>query len=244
MFISFYILSFIITFILLFRQCRKEVSLFNFTLLFLVICFGAYYSCRIFSILESFETLSFQNILNPKSGLTFYGGFLFSFFTLLIFGKSVFKDKSLFEDFFLRSIIVFLIGYAIGRLGCHFSADGCYGKVTFNGWGIRYTWGDYQTLFPVYPTPIFEFIGGLTLSMLYVLFYRIKLNANLLIISFFIIFPFGRFFLEFIRVNPPIFYGYTFNQISSIIIIPVLITSYLFTLKLYTNETNKTFSVC
>ena len=244
MFLAFYILALICPLAILLYLYRKQIHFFKFVILGCTIGVGSYYSCRILSILESNTNFSYQEILNPKSGLTFYGGFLFSFLTLLIFGKSVFKDKNLFEDFFLKSIIVFLIGYAIGRLGCHFSADGCYGKVTFNGMGIRYTWGEYQTLFPVYPTLIYEFILSILLAILLTFLYKIRVNKHHLIITFFLIFPSWRFLLEFIRVNPPFINGYTFNQICSVIISPVLILSYLITIKINLYENHKTISTC
>lgn len=243
MFLLFYILALICPLAILFLLYRKQIHIFKFVTLGCIVGVGSYYSCRILSILESNSSLNFQELLNPKSGLTFYGGFLFSFFIFLNFGRLIFKDKSLFEDFFLKSIIVFLLGYGIGRLGCHYSADGCYGKVTFNGMGIRYTWGEYQTLFPVYPTPIYEFLLSIALALLLTYLYNIRVNKRILIITFLIIFPSWRFLLEFIRINPPFINGYTFNQICSIIISPILILSYVITTKINSYENHKVFSI-
>ena len=58
------------------------------------------------------------------SGLTMYGGLIFAAFTIILYGqKNNLKPKHLID----AAAPSVMLGYAIGRIGCHISGDGDWG---------------------------------------------------------------------------------------------------------------------
>lgn len=186
-----------------------------------VYIFGIYGS-RLLAILENhlIRKISFRNILSNESGLTFYGGYIPILAITLLFIKHAAISK---EDYIRKLsafVIAFHLGYAIGRLGCHFSADGCYGNITSSKLGVHYTWGIKPTLFPVYPTPLFETMINTLLFVLFLIGFRLKQYHSIIRLSF-ILFPLSRFLIEFIRNNDILALGLTLNQFISIVLLLV-----------------------
>jgi phosphatidylglycerol---prolipoprotein diacylglyceryl transferase len=91
---------------------------------------------KLFDIIDNFSDF-LQNPIHSLilfSGLTFYGGFIVTVIGLLIYMRYIKLDWKHVIDSTAPAI---MIGYAIGRLGCHFSGDGCWGIVntlTQPGW--------------------------------------------------------------------------------------------------------------
>ncbi len=79
----------------------------------------------IFDNFGSFQKNPIHSLLS-FSGLTFYGGFIVTVIALLFYMKIIKLDWKHVID---STAPVIMIGYAIGRLGCHFSGDGCWGIV-------------------------------------------------------------------------------------------------------------------
>ena len=55
------------------------------------------------------------------------------------------------------------LGHAVGKLGCFFSGDGCYGGVTQMPWGMSFPHGLIPTKKFVHPSPLYEFVIGISL---------------------------------------------------------------------------------
>lgn len=53
------------------------------------------------------------------------------------------------------------LGHAIGKLGCFFSGDGCYGQKTNSVFGMAFPNGRLPAREPVHPTPLYEFITSM-----------------------------------------------------------------------------------
>ena len=49
-----------------------------------------------------------------------------------------------------------LLGQAMGRLGCFFSGDGCYGPAADVPWAMTFPNGVVPTTVPVHPTPLYD----------------------------------------------------------------------------------------
>lgn len=71
--------------------------------------------------------MSLWDNLFSGSGLVFYGGFLFGILFITLYMKYFKLDIPSYLDAAVPSMA---IGYAIGRLGCWVSGDGCYGFAT------------------------------------------------------------------------------------------------------------------
>ena len=108
------------------------------------------------------------------------------------------------------------IGYGVGRIGCLTSGDGDYGINTTLPWGVHMA---KDALFPptppdalVQPTPLYEFLFSLVLFwILWKLAEKHKpigwLTGLYLVLS-----GVGRFLVEFVRINPKIYFGRTMSN--------------------------------
>ncbi|WP_344827120.1 prolipoprotein diacylglyceryl transferase family protein [Rurimicrobium arvi] len=202
---------------------------------------------RVLSILESTPAseLSWDKIFNNRSGLTFYGGYIPLVILSIFFIQKFARDQREYLRIAALFEIIFHLGYSIGRLGCHLSADGCYGRVTFSGLGIRYTWGYKQTLFPVFPTPVYEMTLNLFLCIVYLFAFRNGKYREIVLSSLFL-FPLSRFLIEFIRTNRMLYWGLTLNQFISLGLVMLMPAIFLISLKTIKNETgqiNNNFSM-
>ena len=115
------------------------------------------------------------------------------------------------------------LGHGIGRLGCHLAGDGDWGPRTDLPWGVAYP--DAVVGWPhppgvlVHPTPLYEMAAYVAIAALLwsrhdprvsglapgTLFWRYLLLAGT-----------ARFFLEFVRLNPPLFGELSQAQVMSI----------------------------
>ena len=182
---------------------------------------------RLFSILENLDDF-YQNPweqLLSGSGLTIYGGLILAFIAVYIYVKKKGIPPIHMMDIAALAII---IGYAVGRLGCHFSGDGDWGIVNTMpkpSWFILPDWMwsyDYphnvaqqgvlmencqahycRKLEPgVFPTPIYEsIISFMIFFFLWSIRKRIKI-PGLLFFIYLVLQGIERFFIETIRVNP------------------------------------------
>ena len=125
------------------------------------------------------------------------------------------------------------ISYAVGRLGCILSGDGCYGiKCPYN-WPAPFAmafpyganpwqsvvsqYGDPNVI--VYNTPLFEALFSLAI---FIYLWNIRKNQwfpGLKTVFFLVLHGIFRFFIEFIRRNPEDVFGMTQGQFVSIVII-------------------------
>lgn len=168
------------------------------------------------------------------SGLTFYGGLIFAALSIMYYAR-----KNEINLWYLADIVapVLMLGYSIGRMGCHLSGDGDWGIENQNPnpftWLPNWLWsstyphnvieegvpianciGKYcmQLPNPVYPTPLYESIVCFCLFLL-LIFLRKKIQhiPGLLISIYLILNGIERFSIEQIRVNPDVF-GTAYTQ--------------------------------
>jgi phosphatidylglycerol:prolipoprotein diacylglycerol transferase len=114
----------------------------------------------------------------------------------------------------------------VGRIGCLTSGDGDYGKNTTLPWGVHMMHGldkwHRALVVPnppdalVQPTPVYEFLFAMALA--WWLWNRGKrpqplgfLTGEYLVIS-----GIGRFLVEFVRINPPIYWGMSNAQVAAL----------------------------
>jgi len=108
------------------------------------------------------------------------------------------------------------IGYGVGRIGCLTSGDGDYGINTTLPWGVHMK---FNALVPpnppdalVQPTPIYELLYALVIFwILWQLGKKYKpigwLTGLYLVLS-----GIGRFLVEFVRINPKLYFGHTMSN--------------------------------
>lgn len=112
------------------------------------------------------------------------------------------------------------IGYGIGRIGCLLSGDGDYGINTTLPWGVHMA---KDALVPpnppnalVQPTPVYELLFSLVVFwILWKLGERHKpigwLTGMYLLLS-----GIGRFLVEFVRINPKLYWGMSNAQVAAV----------------------------
>ncbi|MBS1798761.1 MAG: prolipoprotein diacylglyceryl transferase [Acidobacteria bacterium] len=109
------------------------------------------------------------------------------------------------------------IGYGVGRIGCLLSGDGDYGIKTTLPWGVHMK---PDALVPtpdlVQPTPVYELLFSAALA--WWLWQRGKKHLPVSVITgeYLVISGIGRFLVEFVRVNPKLYFGMSNAQAAAL----------------------------
>lgn len=152
--------------------------------------------------ISSFSTIEITSIF--ASGKNVYGGLIFALIGLYFLNK--FFVKTQIVDFFASITPPFIIGYSIGRLGCFFAGDGCYGIQTDSIFGMTFPNGTLPTFNSVFPTPLFDFIILFVIGMILQFKFKGKINSGFTFSIGLIFLGIERFIIEFIRRNEVYFY--------------------------------------
>lgn len=207
------------------QNLKKTIYFYKLTphLSVVVITF-ALIGTKILGICEvDFSEKTFYQIFN-ESGTNFLGGLLGG-----IIGGFLFCRLFKVPFYHLLDTIapIMMLGYSLGRLGCHISGDGCWGiENSFSkpNWFLLPDWlwaynyphnvvDKGTTMFnsavkhnkvleiPVFPTPLYEALFGLIMFSLFWR-YRKKITRPYFLFIFFVLsIGIERFFIEFIRIN-------------------------------------------
>ncbi|HEY6412953.1 MAG TPA: prolipoprotein diacylglyceryl transferase family protein [Edaphobacter sp.] len=109
------------------------------------------------------------------------------------------------------------VGYGVGRIGCLLSGDGDYGIKTTLPWGVHMR---PDALVPttdlVQPTPCYELLFSLVLA--WWLWRRGKKHLPVSVITgeYLVLSGIGRFLVEFVRINPRIYWGMSNAQAAAV----------------------------
>ena len=185
---------------------------------------------KLYSVLESpRELIVHPAVLISRYGFTWSGSVLTTLVAMVFLARHFDIPVLEFMDLCAPPAA---LGYAIGRIGCLLSGDGDYGVPTTLPWGMSFPNGLEPTTkaclergWPascnVHPTPIYEFLGGVIIAAL---LWRMAtkamgsggshgeiISANLIWTGI------ARFLVEFIRINPRVFYGLTNAQVVSLL---------------------------
>src|SRR5262245_46537437 len=193
---------------------------------------GGVVGSKILYVIENWgEFKATPATLWSQAGMTFYGGFIMAVTFVSLYARA--KKIAFFTiaDAVAPGLI---IGYGIGRLGCHLSGDGDYGLPSDLPWATDYSKGTYPPSrafvnlpevadrFPgaivpdttlCHPTPVYEFllsiiIGGVLWR------YRTRLNIDgQLFMVYLVLSGLERFIVEFLRINPHFFLSLSLAQV-------------------------------
>lgn len=156
-----------------------------------------------------------------QGGLVFYGGFILSFISLLIYAKIQKLDAVRILDLCTPAIAV---GHAFGRVGCFLNGC-CYGKPTDWIWGVTYPTGSAPAIqcgsVPLHPIQLVEAGENLLASMLYCWLLR-HCKRGVTISTYMIIYGFLRCINEFMRGDNVFYLRYfTPAQLIGLVLIPL-----------------------
>ncbi|MCL1833665.1 MAG: prolipoprotein diacylglyceryl transferase [Leptospirales bacterium] len=176
---------------------------------------SAIVGAKIFHVIENFTEFLADpfGILFSGAGLSVYGGFILSFIAGAILIKKNNENPLRILDIASPPMA---LGYAIGRLGCHASGDGCYGIHTESFLGVAYPNGIVPTSAVVFPTPLFESFASLIFFIILMRLRKKELKTGVIFFIYLIMNGCARFAVEFIRVNPVTAIGLTQAQIIAI----------------------------
>ncbi len=191
---------------------------------------------RLYHLLQS-PTEFFANpwpLLFSTMGFAWFGSVIAGFIALLFMARRFRMSPLLMLDVASPAAA---IGYGIGRIGCLISGDGDYGIPTTLPWGMSFPNGIVPTTgsegvclksgLPenclVHPTPIYEFLIGL---IIFWILWRLgarglkkKMPNGVVFAAYLLLSGTARFMIEFIRINPPSFFGLTNAQNASVALI-------------------------
>ena len=223
---------------------------------------------KIFDILENLSAFLANPIktLFAFQGLTFYGGLIVAAITLIWYAR---KNKIHWLIFVDSAAPALLLAYCVGRLGCQFSGDGCWGIVNVNpkpewlsflpdwAWAFDFPHnviregeliencsGQFCRVLeqPVYPTSLYESVMAL-IFFIFVWLIRKKIMINGLLFSIYLVINgISRFLIEKIRVNPPYHIGsleITQAEIISFVLIIIGITGSIYLILDHRKKTKK-----
>jgi phosphatidylglycerol:prolipoprotein diacylglycerol transferase len=109
------------------------------------------------------------------------------------------------------------IGYGIGRIGCLTSGDGDYGIKTTLPWGVHMA---RNALVPtpdlVQPTPIYELLFSLVLAWILWRLGSKSRSIGWLTGVYLALSGLGRFLVEFVRINPKLYWGMSNAQVAAL----------------------------
>jgi len=112
------------------------------------------------------------------------------------------------------------IGYGVGRIGCLTSGDGDYGVKTTLPWGVHMAKNALVLPTPpdalVQPTPVYELLFSLALAWI---LWRLGSKARplgWLTGLYLVLSGLGRFMVEFVRINPRLYWGMSNAQVAAL----------------------------
>jgi phosphatidylglycerol:prolipoprotein diacylglycerol transferase len=108
------------------------------------------------------------------------------------------------------------LGYGVGRIGCLTSGDGDYGINTTLPWGVHMAKDALVPPIPadalVQPTPIYELLFSLVVFWILWKFGTKHKPVGWLTGLYLALSGVGRFLVEFVRINPKIYFGHTMSN--------------------------------
>jgi phosphatidylglycerol---prolipoprotein diacylglyceryl transferase len=151
-------------------------------------------------------------VLWDTAGFAWFGGLVFGIGALILQGLRARIGALRTLDLAAPSAAV---GYAIGRIGCFLSGDGCYGLPTSLPWGMSFPRGIEPTFVRVHPTPLYELGAGLLIGAW--LWFRGSRPrpAGWILGEYLVLSGTARFLVEFIRRNPKVLWGLSNAQLAS-----------------------------
>lgn len=156
-------------------------------------------------------------VLTRPSGFAWAGGLLAGIASLFLLARHLKLSGLLLMDAAAPSAA---IGYALGRVGCLLAGDGDYGVPTSLPWGMSFPHGLVPTYERVHPTPIYEAIAAALICWYLYRSARHETPRGQILARYLVLSGAARLLVEFIRINPRSFFGFTNAQgVSALCII-------------------------
>jgi len=219
-----------------FERCGHDPALASTLVLWVAV--ASFAGARVNDILDNWTayTADPKTMIFSSTGFVFYGGFLGGLITSIIFARRFRIPWLTIVD---MCAPVLALGHAIGRQGCQLSGDGDWGTPSNLPWAMAYPkaivgWNAETVLrldkrgnllsgfYPgvrVHPTPIYESVLYLAVFVLLWRFRGRTWVEGRVAYLFLILYGASRFVVEFLRINPRVFFGLSEAQLISLAMI-------------------------
>lgn len=159
-----------------------------------------------------------------KAGFAWFGGLLAGVATLVAQGISLRLNGLSGAKAGLRMLDLAApaaaVGYGIGRIGCLTSGDGDYGRNTTLPWGVHMAKDALVRPNPpnalVQPTPVYELLFALVIGWWLWKRGSKPLPLGFLTGEYLVLSGIGRFLVEFVRINPLLYWGMSNAQVAAL----------------------------
>jgi phosphatidylglycerol:prolipoprotein diacylglycerol transferase len=159
-----------------------------------------------------------------QAGFAWFGGMLAGIAMLMWQGRTARPDGLSGRRAAVRMLDLAApaaaIGYGVGRIGCLTSGDGDYGINTTLPWGVHMAKDALVLPTPpnalVQPTPVYELIFSLALAWLLWRLGRKARPLGWLTGLYLALSGIGRFLVEFVRINPRLYWGMSNAQVAAL----------------------------
>ena len=155
-------------------------------------------------------------LLSP-TGFNFQGGALTGAAAVCLYLKYHHQNITKYSELILPLIP---LGHAIGKLGCFFSGDGCYGTPSNLPWAMSFPNGLVPTYRAVHPTPLYECACGLVIWFVANRVKRGRTSISLVGMGV------CRFFIEMLRGHEVVFWGFSQFQVFAVLTVSLGIYLY------------------
>lgn len=187
---------------------------------------GGLAGARLWAIIDDWDGFvadPFGSLLSG-AGFTWYGGFIGGLILVTIAMRRYGLPWLTTADSIAPGMV---LGHAVGRIGCLLAGDGDWGTVTDLPWGMAYPnaivgW-DYPPGVYVHPAPIYE---ALAYTAVFALMWSVRhrdFPPGTFISVYLLFAPLARFFIEFIRINPPLIGPLSEAQVTSLVLMAVAV---------------------
>ena len=185
---------------------------------------SGFIGARIFYIIQFwdyFANAPFDMIKFWQGGLVLYGGLIGGILGFLTFVK---LKRLPFLDLLDLFVPAMALAQGFGRIGCFFNGC-CFGKPSDLPWAVSFPFLDHA----VHPTQLYEALFCFGLAFFLFLLWKRKLRTGWVALAYFVLYPAGRFFLEFFRGdNQAVFLSLTLQQGLSLVFVFVALFSLLY----------------
>ncbi len=159
-----------------------------------------------------------------QAGFAWFGGLLAGILTLAWQGREARPDGLSKGWSAIRMLDLAApaaaLGYGIGRIGCLTSGDGDYGINTTLPWGVHMAKNALVPPTPpdalVQPTPVYELLFAIVIFWLLWRLGRRALPLGFLTGLYLVLSGIGRFLVEFVRINPKLYWGMSNAQVAAL----------------------------
>ncbi len=180
---------------------------------------GGFVGARLYFIIEHWSEFLQKPLamIFSGAGLVWYGGFIGGVAAVIWMIRRSQQSILQIGDYVAPLV---LLGYGIGRIGCHLAGDGDYGPPTDVPWAVSYPKGVVPTTELVHPTPIYDFLLSILFFTLLWKFRTKTVYKGQLMALAFMAAGVERFITEFFRTTPKIpGLGITHAQTISLVVI-------------------------